>query len=231
MERKNHNDYLDSILYIASKNAGNSEIAEYKSTTPMSDVRLTASDIIGRKREKGTGTRRTSISLKRRIFIAVAAALLVSLLAFGVVATRKPESAGVKAEYVMVKDYASEGLSVSYEFEDRIRLGVQPECEIPGVLNEKYINLHNGYYFAESCEFTYSYTDLSEDYSEEFPMNAEFIEVLVGGKYHGALVVYKNPYSGVAYSMIMWNDGRFAHSIEAEAASDVVVEIAQSIYE
>jgi hypothetical protein len=243
MERKNQNDYLDSLLYAASKGAGKSDIAEYNSGEDSAELGFTARDIIGDPGKKDGSRKSVRISFRRRIAIAIAAALIVSLLAFGVVATRKSESAGIKTEYVVIKDiHPDKALSVSYDIKDGMWLGSQPKLKIPEVLDEKYIRLSNYYlggsfvavtYFDGTCElpykFTYSVQPLSDNPYKEFPKDSKLIEVLVNGKYHGALVVYTG--EDGTFSTVMWNDGKLAYSISAQAESDAVVKIAQSIYE
>lgn len=227
MESNNKNDILDSLFFAAASSAGKEDINEYNSDVNAPEL---SPNVYGRIMEL-SGSKKAvlnkkskGLSLRRKLLIIAAAALLVCSFAVATIAGKNKGSAPVTVSVesgMCILTYDTRGFKVQ-----------TGESAVPKILSDSYsfdgtTNDGASVYKKDGEEITYAVKSLDSNYSLTLGKSSDiqYFEVLISGKHSGC--VYTTEKDGVKMSAVAWNDGKYAYELCGNVGTDRVLEIAQ----
>ena len=234
---KKNTDYLDSLLSVAAKNAGEKDINEYKLQTPVQVSPDTFEKISEKIREGKTkvsvtvAKKKGRLSFRRKLVIAASAALITGALAFGVLANLGKGSAEAIVSSIAgnpVLTYDVSGIKSSTKVTDKV----------PEILEKQYTKgetkeLEDGrstVYKKDGLDVKYTVRVLDSDYSLKLGnADTDCIGTLICGKHNGYMAITKKD-DVIIRSIVAWNDGKYAYELASVCDVDELAEIAQSLY-
>lgn len=234
-------DSFDELLCAAARESCKGEIDEYvnspkEAQDPIPSLEQFRENLILKRKSSGRAhsmRKGGHLSFKRRLLVIMAAAIAVTLFAFGSIAGKKSKSAELivnEDEYVCIVSYDLKGIKTDPEL----------ICEVPErYRNENYtverfmseegtdrIHIHDEL-FSEELYVSVLTGGLEEYTSKSAPDDTfllDYFPVLVGGVYNGVMFEYED-----GFYVLVWNDGKFSYKLAGGPSATSLVDTAEEI--